>query len=214
MAPKALRRVALLRFTTSFRVETRTSISDLPSGYLSILQSIHPKTNSFSQRTGNALIGRVRKKNTKSVSGKKKPTKARKKSAFPALQKRMDAEFTKAVRNAKSYVQNPSRLRGLFDEAAREAESMPKEPFAETWPYFQAMLRLIRAYSEGHYPEVPENTLVVIIAAIIYVVNPLDVIPDALPALGYLDDATVIRLAVRRSRQTLDDFMAWETRTP
>ena len=126
----------------------------------------------------------------------------------------MDAEFTKAVRNAKSYVQNPSRLRGLFDEAAREAESMPKEPFGETWPYFQAMLRLIRAYSEGHYPEVPENTLVVIVAAIIYVVNPLDVIPDALPALGYLDDATVIQLAVRRSRQTLDDFMAWETRAP
>jgi uncharacterized membrane protein YkvA (DUF1232 family) len=47
-------------------------------------------------------------------------------------------------------------------------------------------------------------------ASIIYVVNPLDVIPDALPALGFLDDATVLALAVRRSRQTLDDFMPWE----
>ena len=73
------------------------------------------------------------------------------------------------------------------------------------------MLRLIRAYSEGKYCDLPESTLVVIIAAIIYVVNPLDVIPDALPALGYLDDATVIALAVRRSRQALDDFMSWET---
>ena len=89
--------------------------------------------------------------------------------------------------------------------------SRPKEPFAETWPYFQAMLRLIRAYSNGDYREVPESTLVVIIAAIIYIVNPLDVIPDALPALGFLDDATVLALAVRRSRQTLDDFMTWET---
>ncbi len=48
-------------------------------------------------------------------------------------------------------------------------------------------------------------------STIIYVVNPLDLIPDALPALGFLDDATVLALAVRRSRQTLDDFMAWET---
>jgi uncharacterized membrane protein YkvA (DUF1232 family) len=88
---------------------------------------------------------------------------------------------------------------------------MPKEPFAETWPYFQAMLRLIRAYSQGNYRDVPESTLVVIIAAIIYVVSPLDVIPDALPALGYLDDATVLALAARRARQTLDDFMLWET---
>ena len=88
---------------------------------------------------------------------------------------------------------------------------MPREPFGDTWPYFQAMLRLIRACADGQYRHVPENTLVVIVAAIVYVVNPLDVIPDALPALGYLDDATVIALAVKRSREALDDFMAWET---
>jgi uncharacterized membrane protein YkvA (DUF1232 family) len=128
-----------------------------------------------------------------------------------ALEKRLDEEFAKCVKTAKSYVENPQRLRGLFAEAAKEAATMPKEPFAENWAYFQAMLRLIRAYSEGTYSGVSESTLVVIIAAIVYVVNPLDVIPDALPALGYLDDATVIALAVRRGRETLDDFMVWET---
>lgn len=91
---------------------------------------------------------------------------------------------------------------------------MPREPFGDMWPYFQAMLRLVRAYSEGRYPEIPESTLVVIVAAIIYLVNPLDVIPDALPALGYLDDATVLALALRRSRTALDDFMTWETSAP
>jgi len=90
---------------------------------------------------------------------------------------------------------------------------MPRGPFGDTWPYFQAMLRLIRAYADGRYREVPENTLVVIVAAIVYLVNPLDVIPDALPALGYLDDATVLALALRRSRDALDDFMTWETTT-
>ena len=127
------------------------------------------------------------------------------------MKERLDAEFAKAVQSAKAYVGNPSRLSALFDEAAKQAESMPREPFLETWPYFQAMLRLIRAYAAGSYRDVPESTLVVIIAAVVYVVNPLDVIPDAVPALGYLDDATVIALAVRRSRQALDDFMAWET---
>jgi len=129
----------------------------------------------------------------------------------PVLKERLEAEFAKAVINAKSYVDNPQRLQSLFEEAARQAASMPKEPFAETWPYFQTMLRLIRAYSEAKYRDVPESTLVVIIAAIIYIVNPLDVIPDALPALGYLDDATVLALAVRRAREALDDFMIWET---
>jgi uncharacterized membrane protein YkvA (DUF1232 family) len=155
--------------------------------------------------------GDVKKKKTKARSGKtKSPTKV-KRSPEPALKKRLDAEFATAVISARAYVGNPSRLRALFDEAAKEAASMPRDPFGETWPYFQAMLRLIRAYSDGTYREMPESTLVVIIAAIVYVVNPLDVIPDALPALGYLDDATVIALAVRRSRQALDDFMTWET---
>jgi uncharacterized membrane protein YkvA (DUF1232 family) len=154
----------------------------------------------------------MRKSKPKTGSRKKKPA-ATKENRSPALKERLEAEFAQAVKSAKSYVGKPRRLQSLFQEAAKQAASMPKEPFAETWPYFQAMLRLIRDYSEGKYREVPESTLVVIIAAIIYVVNPLDVIPDALPALGFLDDATVLALAVRRSRQTLDDFMAWETAT-
>ena len=153
----------------------------------------------------------MRKAKKKTGSRKKKPAAKATATQGPALKERLEAEFANAVKSAKSYVEDPQRLRGLFEEAAKQAASMPKEPFAETWPYFQAMLRLIRAYSNGDYREVPESTLVVIIAAIIYIVNPLDVIPDALPALGFLDDATVLALAARRSRQTLDDFMTWET---
>jgi len=156
----------------------------------------------------------VKKKKTKTAARKKKPAAKRKRNQIPALKERLDAEFATAVVSAKTYVGNPSRLRALFEEAAKEGATMPREPFGETWPYFQAMLRLIRDYADGAYRDVPESTLVVIVAAIVYVVSPLDVIPDALPAIGYLDDATVVALAVRRSRDALDDFMRWETRTP
>lgn len=152
----------------------------------------------------------MRKAKKKMGSRKKKPA-AAKDNQGPVLKDRLEAEFAQAVKSAKSYIGNPQRLQSLFQEASKQAASMPREPFQETWPYFQSMLRLIRAYSQGDYRDVPESTLVVIIAAIVYVVNPLDVIPDALPALGFLDDATVLALAVRRSRQTLDDFMTWET---
>jgi uncharacterized membrane protein YkvA (DUF1232 family) len=153
----------------------------------------------------------VRKPKRKIQSRKKRPPAKAKQNHTPVLKERLEAEFAKAVKTARSYVENPQRLGPLFDEAAKQAASMPKEPFQETWPYFQAMLRLIRAYANGDYRSVPDSTLVVIIAAIIYIVNPLDVIPDALPALGFLDDATVLALAARRSRQALNDFMTWET---
>ena len=151
----------------------------------------------------------MRKPKRKTQVRKQKPKPKAEQAA--ALKARFEAEFAQAVKSARAYVENPQALEALVNDAAREAATMPKEPFAETWPYFQAMLRLVRAYSRGIYRDATDSTLVVIIAAIIYVVNPLDVIPDALPALGYLDDATVIALAVRRSRQALDEFMIWET---
>jgi uncharacterized membrane protein YkvA (DUF1232 family) len=149
----------------------------------------------------------------KTRSRKRQPPAKAKQDRPDFLKERLEAEFAEAVKSAKSYVEDPQRLRALFQEAAKEAASLPKDPFKETWPYFQTMLRLIRAYYQGHYRDVDESTLVVIIAAVVYVVNPLDLIPDAIPALGFLDDATVLALAVRRTRQALDDFMTWETAT-
>ena len=128
----------------------------------------------------------------------------------PALRSRA---FSQAVRDAEVYAKDPERLFALFQKAATKAASIPKEPFKETWAYLQAMLRLIRAYSRGEYRAVPQSALLSIIAAINYLVEPFDLIPDDVPFLGLLDDATVIEFAVRKTREDLDDFMAWETIT-
>jgi uncharacterized membrane protein YkvA (DUF1232 family) len=119
--------------------------------------------------------------------------------------------FAKAILDAKSYAIDPERLRALFEEASRKAAAVPKEPFKDSWAYLQAMLRLIRAYFRGEYRNVSQDALLSIIAAINYFVDPFDLIPDEIPFLGFLDDATVIAFVVQRTRQTLDDFMTWET---
>ena len=150
------------------------------------------------------------KAKTKLPKKKSTPKTKPKPAVDPTLETRIEAEFAQAVRSARAYVDDPLRLRDLFQDAAQAARSLPTEPFGETWPYFQTMLRLIRAYYRGEYHEVTESTLVILVAAVIYVVSPLDVIPDAIPAIGFLDDATVVALAVQRTRQDLYDFMLWE----
>ena len=49
------------------------------------------------------------------------------------------------------------------------------------------------------------------IGAIAYLLDPLDVIPDFIPIIGFTDDATVIALAISRVRKELDKFEEWET---
>ncbi len=118
--------------------------------------------------------------------------------------------FSQALTNARSYAKDPERLRQLFKEAVKKAPTIPREPFKELWAYFQAMLRLIRAYYRREYRNVPLQNLVMIVGAIIYILNPFDLIPDWIAGLGFADDAVVLAFAVRRTRQTLDDFMTWE----
>ena len=121
--------------------------------------------------------------------------------------------FSQALTNARSYAKDPERLRQLFKEAVKKAPTIPREPFKELWAYFQAMLRLIRAYYRREYRNVPLQNLVMIIGAIIYILNPFDLIPDWIAGLGFADDAVVLAFAVRQTRQTLDDFMTWEIKS-
>ncbi len=119
--------------------------------------------------------------------------------------------FARALVEARSDANSPERLRALFEEAARKAATVPREPFENSWPYVQAMLRLLRAYFRGEYRNVSQEELLWIITAVNYFVDPFDLIPDEVPFLGFVDDATVMAFAVGRTRQTLDDFMTWET---
>jgi uncharacterized membrane protein YkvA (DUF1232 family) len=126
----------------------------------------------------------------------------------PAL--RSDA-FARALMDAKACLDDSATLLALLKEAGKKAASVPREPFTEYWPYLQTMLRLVRAYHRGEYNEIPDNALLWIVAALSYLIDPFDLIPDATPVLGFVDDATVIEFVTDKSRQTLDDFMMWET---
>jgi uncharacterized membrane protein YkvA (DUF1232 family) len=108
---------------------------------------------------------------------------------------------------------DPESLQALFDSAAKKAAAISKKPFKQNWAYLQTMLRLIRAYHRGEYNQVSHEALVWIIAALNYLVDPFDLIPDRTPFLGLVDDAHVVELVTDKTRRTLDAFMTWETAT-
>lgn len=49
-----------------------------------------------------------------------------------------------------------------------------------------------------------------VVGALLYFVVPLDLIPDALGAMGFVDDVSVISAAVESVRTELQRFRAWE----
>jgi uncharacterized membrane protein YkvA (DUF1232 family) len=119
--------------------------------------------------------------------------------------------FARALENAQLHANDPERLGTLLNEAARKAASVPRDAFKGDWLYLQTMLRCIRAYSSGEYRLIEDDALLWIIAALNYLVDPFDLIPDEVPFLGFVDDATVVEFTVSKTQESLDEFMIWET---
>ena len=58
-------------------------------------------------------------------------------------------------------------------------------------------------YLSGRYTRIPLATIWAILIGLLYVVGPLDLVPDIIPGLGWLDDAFVIALVFRAVRRDL-----------
>ncbi|MEY2518344.1 MAG: hypothetical protein QOF24_103 [Verrucomicrobiota bacterium] len=146
-------------------------------------------------------------------SAKRASTKPRaKEDNTPALDEiTQSVAFRRASADAQSFVDDPKRLRRLFEDAVDKINHIPRGPFADTWPYLMAMIRLIRAFHRDEYRDISSRNFLTLVAAIIYFVSPFDVIPDWVPVFGHIDDAFVVSLALKSVRGDLDTFMAWET---
>lgn len=75
------------------------------------------------------------------------------------------------------------------------------------------LLHLVRDAWSGSYRRVPRWTLSAAVFTLLYVLNPLDLVPDALPVVGALDDAAVVSLALLLMEQDLLAYRTWRQRS-
>lgn len=119
--------------------------------------------------------------------------------------------FARFRRRAAELVGDREALRRLGQESLeRIDERAPR--LGSTLDDLATLVRLINAWVRAEYREVPRGTLVLVVAAVLYFVVPLDLIPDFLGGLGLIDDIAVIGWVVREVRKDLDAFRAWEAR--
>lgn len=72
------------------------------------------------------------------------------------------------------------------------------------------MFSLLRDFWNGRYRRVPWKTIAAIAGALLYVLNPLDLIPDVILGFGLLDDASVVALCLKLVESDLHRYAAWK----
>jgi uncharacterized membrane protein YkvA (DUF1232 family) len=124
----------------------------------------------------------------------------------------MNKFFNSALRNAAATAGKRSRLLSLLPRLTSKLRdtNWRNVNAASAKEKFFVLGRLVKAYALGQYKEVPWKTILLIVAAIIYFVNPLDLVPDIIPLTGLTDDFAVLLWVYNSVSNEIEKFLTWE----
>ena len=71
------------------------------------------------------------------------------------------------------------------------------------------MFRMVNMWRKGNYP-VKSMDLILPLVGLLYVISPIDIIPDFIIVAGVLDDLAVLSLAIPKLIREVDKFLIWE----
>ena len=72
------------------------------------------------------------------------------------------------------------------------------------------LISLVKDYWSGAYRQIPFGVIGAIVFTLIYVFNPLDLVPDVLPVIGQVDDAAVVAACLMFVEYDLRSYQQWK----
>ena len=81
------------------------------------------------------------------------------------------------------------------------------EPFSDDLMLFMS---LVKDYYKGDYRKIPFKTISAGVIGALYVLNPIDLIPDAIPFIGHIDDALVLKFCLKQAKKDLQKYKEWK----
>ena len=120
--------------------------------------------------------------------------------------------WKKAYHMAGQLLGNPHRLLTLLGQLAKKADRVEGKGKAgrEVRGKVFVLARLLRAVASGRYRALPWKAAASIVSAVLYFVNPADIIPDFVPFTGLLDDFSILVWTYNAVQDELEKFLEWE----
>ena len=120
--------------------------------------------------------------------------------------------FARAQSQARRYANDKKRSGELLGNVLQKAVKH-QDQLKGMWQDLMALYRMLKAWTKGDYRAMPWKTIVLGLTAVIYFLNPLDIVPDFIPGIGYLDDAVVLGFVMNSIRKDVSKYLEWENET-
>lgn len=99
----------------------------------------------------------------------------------------------------------------INDAAKKAANKNTSGPMDDLFTKIILLIGIMNDYIGGDYREVPWGSMVMIVVAVIYFVSPIDLIPDFIPGVGYVDDLTVVAFVLRQISSDVEKYKQWKS---
>ncbi len=110
-------------------------------------------------------------------------------------------------KKAKVYLDDNNRLNELIVNTGIKIKN--NNQLSDIVDEIKTLTSLVMDFSKKKYTNVSVSTIVTIIAGLIYLVNPVDIIPDIFIG-GFVDDAAVLGYVLKRISTELDLYKKWK----
>ena len=122
-------------------------------------------------------------------------------------EKQAQEELGKSYKKAEELLQDEDKIERFLQRLEKKLKAIPLAGSALA--NVPIMASLIRNYIKKEYTEVPLGTILAVLSALIYIVSPVDVIPDVVPGIGYLDDAAVVAACWKLVESDVKEYAEW-----
>jgi len=95
-----------------------------------------------------------------------------------------------------------------------KAKSLNLNVFSKLFNQLSLAYEMIKDFKAKRYVDLPWRTITLITVAIIYFINPIDIIPDILPVIGFTDDAIAFASIFRSVQGDLMRYCEWKGYNP
>ena len=120
--------------------------------------------------------------------------------------------YEESRRAAAKLVEEPDQLERFLAKLEEKLKKVPKlGSFLANIP---VLVSMVRAYICHEYTVVPLGTVIGIVTALVYFVSPVDIILDAIPGIGLVDDGIVIAVTMAFVGADVDAYREWRKTHP
>ena len=98
----------------------------------------------------------------------------------------------------------------VFDNEKKIEQIAYDETLKKFLKHIKNYFCMLKDFFTKKYTDVPIGTIMSIAGTLLYVFLPVDVIPDFIPVVGYLDDAAMLGLCMKMVKTDLDKYKAWK----